>query len=208
MQSFPGARGITPPRDAWRCTAGGQHGQGSATVNCSKCPHPDCDRIVKDLASHLVTHKEVRPEKCPIASCRYHTKGFARKYVKNRHALTHYRGTMVCPFCPGPGNPCEKEFMRADVFERHLANSHNVELMPPNSRGFGRLANLLPEAANKEQNHEGCGLEETSQEAQCSICRVPFAAAQEFYEHLDECVLSVIMPPVTAATATVSLWQS
>lgn len=34
----------------------------------------------------MLTHQEERPEKCPIASCECHIKGFARKY-KNRHAL-------------------------------------------------------------------------------------------------------------------------
>ncbi|OBT49920.1 hypothetical protein VE04_09616 [Pseudogymnoascus sp. 24MN13] len=75
-----------------------------------------------------------RPEKCPITTCEYHTKGFARKYDKNRHTLTHYKGTMVCGFCPGSGSAAEKSFNRADVFKRHLTGAHRVEQVPPNSR--------------------------------------------------------------------------
>jgi hypothetical protein len=30
--------------------------------------------------------------------------------------------------------------------------------------------------------------------AECSICHVRFSTAQDFYEHLDDCVLSVIVP--------------
>ncbi|KUI53992.1 Zinc finger protein RME1 [Cytospora mali] len=95
-----------------------------------------------------------RPEKCPIETCEYHAKGFARKYDKNRHALTHYKGTMACPFCPGSGTAYEKSFNRADVFKRHLTAVHN------------------------------------------------FATAQEFYEHLDDCVLNVIVPSTTPRSAT------
>ncbi len=61
-----------------------------------RCPHPECGRVFKDLKAHLLTHLNERPEKCPLPSCEYHHKGFARKYDKNRHTLTHYKGTMVC----------------------------------------------------------------------------------------------------------------
>ncbi|KAK8027943.1 hypothetical protein PG991_004999 [Apiospora marii] len=146
--------------------------------NRNKCPHPDCGRVFKDLAAHMLTHQEERPEKCPIETCEYHVKGFARKYDKNRHALTHYKGTMVCPFCPGPGTPYEKAFNRADVFKRHLTAVHNVEQTPPNSRKMIITGN----------SSRGGG------DAKCSICQTRFATAQEFYEHLDDCVLNVIVP--------------
>jgi hypothetical protein len=66
-----------------------------------QCPLPECGRVFKDLKAHMLTHQNERPEKCPIGTCEYHVKGFARKYDKNRHTLTHYKGTMVCGFCPG-----------------------------------------------------------------------------------------------------------
>ncbi|RCI11546.1 hypothetical protein L249_7340 [Ophiocordyceps polyrhachis-furcata BCC 54312] len=171
---------------------------GALPENRSQCPHPDCGRIVKDLAAHMLTHQEERPEKCPIASCEYHTKGFARKYDKNRHALTHYRGTMVCPFCPGMGSAYEKTFGRADVFKRHLATAHNVEQTPPNGRGGARLLGLVHDAGHHLQPHSQPS---GAAAARCSICGSCFAGAQDFYEHLDECVLSVVVPAVCVPAA-------
>ncbi|KAH6610898.1 zinc finger protein [Trichoderma cornu-damae] len=156
-----------------------------APENRSRCPFPDCGRVFKDLAAHMLTHQEERPEKCPIASCEYHTKGFARKYDKNRHALTHYRGTMVCPFCPGVGSAYAKAFNRADVFKRHLAAAHQVEQAPLHSHTTNRGGRLITLSANSGAS------------AICSICNNRFAAPQDFYEHLDDCVLSVIVPAGT-----------
>lgn len=182
----PGPPGLQPaPPPARQMSAGSEgmmastHSSPAARIpdNRSRCPHPDCGRVFKDLAAHMLTHQEERPEKCPIESCEYHTKGFARKYDKNRHALTHYRGTMVCPFCPGAGTGYEKAFNRADVFKRHLTSIHNVEQAPPNSR---RVVIAGPS--------------EGSSDARCSICQSTFGSAQEFYEHLDDCVLNEIAP--------------
>ncbi|KAK7432554.1 hypothetical protein QQZ08_000761 [Neonectria magnoliae] len=146
--------------------------------NRTRCPHPDCGRVFRDLAAHMLTHQEERPEKCPIVTCEYHTKGFARKYDKNRHALTHYRGSMACPFCPGAGTAFEKAFNRADVFKRHLTAAHHVDQAGPGGRRF------FPS-----------GEDPVGTRAQCSICHGEFTTAQDFYEHLDDCVLSVIVPP-------------
>lgn len=142
------------------------------------CPIPSCGRHIKDLKSHMLTHQNERPEKCPIPSCEYHTKGFARKYDKNRHTLTHYKGTMVCGFCLGSGSASEKSFNRADVFKRHLTSVHGVEQTAPNAR------RRSPGAMSKRgyQQHAGT----------CSTCGVTFANAQAFYEHLDDCVLRVV----------------
>lgn len=151
-------------------------------VEKGRCPNPDCGRIFKDLKAHMLTHQAERPEKCPIVTCEYHLKGFARKYDKNRHTLTHYRGTMVCGFCPGSGSPAEKSFNRADVFKRHLTTVHGVEQTAPNSRkrvpGTGaskKLLNYSPDATGK-----------------CSTCSDTFENAQDFYEHLDDCVLRIV----------------
>ncbi|KAK2593594.1 hypothetical protein QQS21_008723 [Conoideocrella luteorostrata] len=177
---------VSPIDDPWRRGSSSQsnHSVTRPPDNRSQCPHPDCGRIVKDLAAHMLTHQEERPEKCPIVTCEYHIKGFARKYDKNRHALTHYRGSMVCPFCPGVGSPYEKVFGRADVFKRHLATAHNVDQTPTNNRS-GTLSHLLDSQASSPTHSFG---------ARCSICGGIFTTAQDFYEHLDECVLRVIVP--------------
>jgi hypothetical protein len=146
-----------------------------------RCPNPDCGRVFKDLKAHMLTHQSERPEKCPISNCEYNQKGFSRKYDKNRHTLTHYKGTMVCGFCPGSGSAAEKSFNRADVFKRHLTSVHGVEQAPPNSRkrsptaSTRRLASYCEDATGK-----------------CSTCSATFTNAQEFYEHLDDCVLRVV----------------
>ncbi|KAL2444628.1 hypothetical protein ABEF95_017126 [Exophiala dermatitidis] len=146
-----------------------------------RCPHPDCGKVFKDLKAHMLTHQAERPEKCPIVTCEYNQKGFARKYDKNRHTLTHYKGTMVCGFCPGSGTPAEKSFNRADVFKRHLTSVHGVEQTAPNSRkrsptsSTRKLASYCPDATGK-----------------CSTCSATFNNAQDFYEHLDDCVLRVV----------------
>jgi hypothetical protein len=129
----------------------------------------------------MLTHQAERPEKCPILTCEYNLKGFARKYDKNRHTLTHYKGTMVCGFCPGSGSPAEKSFNRADVFKRHLTSVHGVEQTPPNSR------KRSPSANNRK-------LSSYCQDAtgKCSTCSSTFNNAQDFYEHLDDCVLRVV----------------
>lgn len=146
-----------------------------------RCPHPDCGKVFKDLKAHMLTHQAERPEKCPILTCEYSHKGFARKYDKNRHTLTHYKGTMVCGFCPGSGSPAEKSFNRADVFKRHLTSVHGVEQTAPNSRKRSpatsnlKLSSYCQDATGK-----------------CSTCSATFNNAQDFYEHLDDCVLRVV----------------
>ena len=147
----------------------------------TRCPHPDCGRPFKDLKAHMLTHQSERPEKCPIVNCAYHHKGFARKYDKNRHTLTHYKGNMVCGFCPGSGSASEKSFNRADVFKRHLTSVHGVEQTPPNSR------KKIPNSANKKTSTQA-----VDATGKCSTCSATFKNAQEFYEHLDDCVLRVV----------------
>lgn len=156
---------------------------GDETREKGRCPNPDCGKVFKDLKAHMLTHQNERPEKCPIQTCDYHIKGFARKYDKNRHTLTHYKGTMVCGFCPGSGSAAEKSFNRADVFKRHLTSVHGVEQTPPNSRkktsggvnAGKKLAAYAPDATGK-----------------CSTCSATFSNAQDFYEHLDDCVLRIV----------------
>ncbi|KAI4730926.1 hypothetical protein E4T49_01349 [Aureobasidium sp. EXF-10728] len=160
-----------------------RHSQSSLDSEENKgiCPIASCGRHIKDLKAHLLTHKNERPEKCPITSCEYHVKGFARKYDKNRHTLTHYKGTMVCGFCPGSGSSSEKSFNRADVFKRHLTSVHGVEQTAPNARRRSGGSSGSKTAHNK------IGIT-----GMCSTCGVAFANVQDFYEHLDDCVLRVI----------------
>lgn len=192
FQTSPGTPHIAT---SYGSVASSARSEESPASNRNRCPHPQCGRVFKDLAAHMLTHMEERPEKCPIESCEYHTKGFARKYDKNRHALTHYKGTMVCPFCPSPGTAYEKAFNRADVFKRHLTAVHNVEQTPPNSR----KANSATSASSRDG---GGASAQGGVNATCSICQCQFSSAQDFYEHLDDCVLNVIVPYTTPRSAT------
>jgi hypothetical protein len=156
---------------------------GEESKEKGRCTYPECGKVFKDLKAHMLTHQNERPEKCPIQTCDYHIKGFARKYDKNRHTLTHYKGTMVCGFCPGSGSAAEKSFNRADVFKRHLTSVHAVEQTPPNSRkktsgsinSSKKLSGYAPDATGK-----------------CSTCRGTVRNAPDFYEHLDDCVLRIV----------------
>ncbi|KAF4626993.1 hypothetical protein G7Y89_g11168 [Cudoniella acicularis] len=165
------------------CSSQDGNYSGEESKEKGRCTYPECGKVFKDLKAHMLTHQTERPEKCPIQTCDYHIKGFARKYDKNRHTLTHYKGTMVCGFCPGSGSAAEKSFNRADVFKRHLTSVHAVEQTPPNSRkktsgninSGKKLSGYAPDATGK-----------------CSTCSATFSNAQDFYEHLDDCVLRIV----------------
>jgi hypothetical protein len=161
----------------------GEYHSGDETKEKQRCTYPDCGKVFKDLKAHMLTHQNERPEKCPIQTCEYHTKGFARKYDKNRHTLTHYKGTMVCGFCPGSGSAAEKSFNRADVFKRHLTAVHGVEQTPPNSR------KKTTSGMNSGKKLQGYAPDATGK---CSTCSQTFSNAQDFYEHLDDCVLRIV----------------
>jgi hypothetical protein len=144
----------------------------------SQCIYSGCGKTFKDLKAHMLTHQNERPEKCPIQTCDYHVKGFARKYDKMRHTLTHYKGAMICGFCPSSAG---KTFNRADVFKRHLTSVHGVDQTPPNSRKQSSGSESKPKMASA-----------TDATGNCSTCNGNFGNAQEFYEHLDGCVLKIV----------------
>jgi len=156
----------------------------------------ECGKSFRDMRAHLLTHKLERPEKCPIATCEYSKKGFARKYDCQRHTLTHYKGTMVCGFCPCAGSPAEKSFNRADVFKRHLMSVHNVEQTPPNGRK--KSSTTTPSNNSQAQPSPTSGTPadrfgEFQGTGKCSTCSGTFSTAQQFYEHLDDCVYSKVV---------------
>jgi hypothetical protein len=93
--------------------AGESDGEGKER---GRCPYPDCGKVFKDLKAHTLTHQSERPEKCPIKSCEFHRRGFARKYDKNRHTLTHYKGPSCITFEQFTGG------VRATKFEKVLTH--------------------------------------------------------------------------------------
>ncbi|KAJ9492054.1 hypothetical protein VN97_g1191 [Penicillium thymicola] len=149
-------------------------------VDEGRCPQ--CDRVFRDLRAHAMTHNTERPEKCPIVTCVYHTKGFARKYDKYRHTLVHYKGVMVCHYCPGAGTPKEKSFTRVDMFKRHLVSVHGAKLMPPNQRHQRPISSI-----EGGMNHTG------DSTGNCSVCSKSFRDAQDLFDHIDNCVMLKVM---------------
>ncbi|KAI5455705.1 hypothetical protein BGZ63DRAFT_336773, partial [Mariannaea sp. PMI_226] len=120
------------------------------------------------------THARERPEKCPIRTCEYYTRGFSRKHDRNRHVLNHYRGTLLCSFCPGLGTPQEVSFNRIDLFKKHLGKAHKVPMKPPNG-------------------HRPPGMRSGVQASgYCNACQQTFLSPDDLYDHLDKCVLNVL----------------
>ncbi|KAF2183742.1 hypothetical protein K469DRAFT_539773, partial [Zopfia rhizophila CBS 207.26] len=148
-----------------------------------QCPHLDCGRVFRDLKGHLLTHNTDRPEKCPIKTCEYHVKGFARAYDRLRHTCTHFKGSMVCGFCPGSGNATENSFHRLDVFSRHLTNVHGVKQLSLSS---------LKELYHTDVIETPRRMSEGQPSAACTLCLEKFDP-QGMYEHLPACVLRRVM---------------
>ncbi|KAL7784310.1 hypothetical protein V8C37DRAFT_360011 [Trichoderma ceciliae] len=120
------------------------------------------------------------PKSVPLSRAKYHTKGFTRKYDKNRHMFSHCRGTIVCLFCPGVGSESAVAFDRIDGLNRHLFAAHHVD-------------QSMRYATNKD-DHLGTVCTNSRASVVCSNCNSSFAAPQEFFEHLNDSVLSTIVP--------------
>ena len=102
----------------------------------------------------------------------------------------------MCGFCPGSGSAAEKSFNRADVFKRHLTAVHGVEQTPPNSRKKGTALGGSGGSGGSSSSNNG-GANKLSGYApdatgKCSTCSQTFGNAQDFYEHLDDCVLRIV----------------
>lgn len=163
---------------------------GMAQKDC--CPRPGCGRVFKDLKAYMLTHQPERREKCLITSCVYHKKGFTHEYAKNRHTVAYYNGVMVCGFCPGTGSAAEKSFNRADVFERHLTSVHGVkETLPSNRKKSPTM--IASKLTSYCQDVTG----------KCSLCSTIFGDAQDLYEHLENCILRVIIQEQLSETMDV-----
>lgn len=112
---------------------------------------------------------------------------------------------MVCGFCPGSGSAAEKSFNRADVFKRHLMSVHHVEQNPPNSRKRPTPVAIVNPSDSRGSSSSGKHNSDVERfsgsyiTGKCSTCSITFATAQQFYEHLDECVLSKVVEEEPAA---------
>jgi hypothetical protein len=150
-----------------------------------QCPHPDCGRVFKNLDAHMLTHQPEGlfdgPLKCPVSACEFHIKGFTRQRDQIWHTLTHYKGTIVCYFCPGAGSAAGKSFSRPDVFKRHLSSVHGVE------RRLLKSRRQISTTSTSLTDYRGRSF------SNCSTCSAAFTNSQAFYEHLDLCVLRAVL---------------
>ena len=92
---------------------------------------PECELIFKDLKGLMLTHENIRLEKCPIENCEYYIKGFARKYDRDRYILAHSMMKLVCAFRPGSDTENEACFFPVDSLKRHLISIHDVDVALP-----------------------------------------------------------------------------
>lgn len=143
-------------------------------------PCTECGKHYKDMKAHTNTHQAERPEKCPVEACEYKKKGFARKYDRNRHVLSHYKAGFTCNFCEG-SEP--KSFNRLDIMKKHMYTVHGVEPNAPNSRKRKSVS-----AAPAQGHSTGEGADDSSLWRQCDVCRTGFSSAQHFHDHLEDCV--------------------
>jgi hypothetical protein len=110
-------------------------------------------------------------------------KGFRQKRHQIKHTLTHYRGKIVCGFCPGPGSTDEEpeSFLHPSLFKKHLVLVHGVNSTASKYRSTGRAL-----------NGEKPACDEKRATGKCSICSTTFTNVQNFHEHLDNCLLRII----------------
>ncbi|KAF2400547.1 hypothetical protein EJ06DRAFT_434184 [Trichodelitschia bisporula] len=65
------------------------------------------------------------PEKCPVQTCEYHVKGFARKRDRDIHVpIQHYKGPMMCPFCTDAEGGALRRFDYLSSLMIHLESEH------------------------------------------------------------------------------------
>lgn len=155
---------------------------------------PECEPIFKDLKGHMPTPENTRLETCPVENCKYYIKGFARKYDRDRHILAHSMRKLVCAFCPGYDTESEACFFRVDSLKLHLVSIHDVgvALLGIPVR-YPTGAPEPPLGDTRDHRFSGEARESFSMSGPCSICLIPFADPQAFYEHLDKCVREAVL---------------
>ena len=138
---------------------------------CLRCGMPFYDSV--SLAKHILDHHPERPERCPMLDCEHHQRGFALKYNRNCHFLTHFDKTITCNFCHPQPDGKVQTFSQADAFKRHLSTIHGVV-----------------ECTNPSKHDSKLG--SSNRGAKCSICAMTFVRPQALYDHLDDCIYDIL----------------
>ena len=152
------------------------HGIDTGALEMVEFEHPS---LLGERETRVLTYQAEKLEKCPIPSCGYNAMGFARKYDRDIHALTHYKGTMVCGFCAISEATKEMSFKRLDVFKSHLISVHGAE-------------QLLHDDKTILSTTKSSSLEIGGNSGKCTNCSSTFSNAQKLFNHLDECILKCV----------------
>lgn len=200
-----------------RGSAGDVHRQGSPSPPPTQSMHADlelswdqekslypcsqCGKSFRDLRSHMLTHQTDRPHKCPISTCQFHLRGFARKYDQVRHTICHFRGFIVCEFCPGANSPDEISFHRIDILKKHLIQVHHVKPTKKYKKVPPPPAVTYSPDGVRVIGDEGDDMiirstSSANRNARCSICANLFHQPQHWYDHLEDCIMSTILQDV------------
>jgi hypothetical protein len=151
---------------------------------------PAYARRFKVLRSHLLD----RPEKCPLTSCEFHVRGFARRFDKHRHMRTHFQGTLYCGFCSvtTPFNDC-------DMLLRHLVSVHGAHLdRDVEENDFDEESREDRESKKPTDSPQ----QKTADYliAECSVCSTAFNP-RGMWEHLKSCVIEKVIKDSEAMQA-------
>lgn len=132
---------------------------------------------LNNLDAHMPTHRDEGIEKCPVVNCEYHGKGFTHTYDWKRHLLTHFKGPMICLFCPIQESSTDGIFSQVDDLKRHLTSVHGAQ-------------QHLSHYSKRSETRSSRVWSISTQE--CSTCSAVFDNAQDFYDHLDDCALTAV----------------
>ncbi|OCK94031.1 uncharacterized protein K441DRAFT_677877 [Cenococcum geophilum 1.58] len=106
---------------------------------------------------------------------------------------------LVCAFCPGYGTENEACFFPVDSLKRRLISIHDVDVAllsiwkNPDPVRYHTGAPKPPWGDTRDHRFSGEARESSSMSGPCSICPIPFADPQAFYEHLGKCVRGAVL---------------
>jgi len=105
----------------------------------------------------------------------------------------------VCAFCPGYDTENEACFFPVDSLKRHSISIHDVDVAllsiwkNPDPVRYHTGAPEPPWGDTRDHRFSGEARESSFISGPCSICLIPFADPQAFYEHLDKCVREAVL---------------
>jgi hypothetical protein len=118
------------------------------------------------------------PEKCPIITCGHHITGFSSTWARNDHTLSHYERIITCGFCTEDQNA----YRGVEDLRAHLISVHNARVGLTGNFEFDVFAKAEAARMNRD-----------AKRGKCVVCSVIFPSAQEFFDHLDDCIMMKVL---------------